>query len=261
MSSNKEIRLGIFGAAGRMGQALVEQSAFYPALKLVALIEAKGNSLVGTVRCGIQITDDVETNFSDLSVAIDFTSPEASVAHAETAAKVGLPLVIGSTGIDVAGRAKLATLATKTPIVFSPNMSLSANVLFDVVQRVANLLPTYDAEITEIHHNLKKDAPSGTALRFAESVRLGRQAGRLVFGREGQVGARKPDEIGVHAIRGGDVVGDHTTFFLGTGERLELVHRVTSRSAFAQGALTAAQWLVNRPPALYDMRDVLGLSK
>jgi 4-hydroxy-tetrahydrodipicolinate reductase len=140
-------------------------------------------------------------------------------------------------------------------------MSLSANVLFDVAERVARSLPGYDSEIVEIHHNMKKDSPSGTAQTLADSVRRGKNGGTFIYGRHGLVGERKPEEIGVHAVRGGDVVGDHTVLFLGAGERIELVHRVTSRDAFAQGAVVAARWLVSnkKSAGLYDMRDVLGL--
>jgi 4-hydroxy-tetrahydrodipicolinate reductase len=164
-------------------------------------------------------------------------------------------------GIDGAKREELARTVKNIPVVLSPNMSLSANVLFDMVETLARALPGYDAEIFEIHHNKKKDAPSGTAKRLAESVKKGRAAGEFVFGRSGLVGERTPQEIGVHALRGGDVVGDHTVFFIGNGERIELAHRVTSRNAFAAGALVAAKWLARQPAGLYDMRDVLGLKK
>jgi 4-hydroxy-tetrahydrodipicolinate reductase len=142
-------------------------------------------------------------------------------------------------------------------------MSLSANVLFDLAERAARSLPGYDSEIVEIHHGLKKDSPSGTAQTLADSVKKGKGRGAFLYGRYGMTGERTPDEIGVHALRGGDVVGDHTVLFLGKGERLELVHRVTNRDAFAQGAVTAARWLVDgkKSAGLYDMRDVLGLTK
>jgi len=255
------VKLGIFGAGGRMGQAIAAVAVKDADVRLAALIESAGSPAVGQERHGIVVTADPAGGLAGLDAAIDFTAPEASVAHAALAARAGVPLVIGTTGVPEDGVEKLRAAARKTAIVFSPNMSLSANVMFDVAERVAGLLPGYDAEITEIHHNLKKDAPSGTAKRLAESVRRGRQKGRLVFGREGLVGERKADEIGVHAVRGGDVVGDHTVLFLGDGERIELVHRVTSRAAFAAGAVVAAKWAVGQPAGLYDMRDVLGLAK
>ena len=253
------LKLGVIGAGGRMGRAIADIAANDPAVTLSALVDARGASCVGETRHGVRVTDDVEGALKSVDAVIDFTAPSASVGNARIAAKVGVSLVVGTTGVDEAGRATLAELARQIPLVFSPNMSLSANVLFDVVEKVAKLLPSYDAEVVEIHHNLKKDSPSGTAQRLAESVRRGRKAGRFVYGRHGLVGQRQPDEIGVHAVRGGDVVGDHTVLFLGNGERIELVHRVTSRSAFAAGAVAAAKWLVGKPAGLYDMGHVLGL--
>ena len=253
------LKLGVIGAGGRMGRAIADIAANDPAVTLSALVDARGASCVGETRHGVRVTDDVEGALKSVDAVIDFTAPSASVGNARIAAKVGVSLVVGTTGVDEAGRATLAELARQIPLVFSPNMSLSANVLFDVVEKVAKLLPSYDAEVVEIHHNLKKDSPSGTAQRLAESVRRGRKAGRFVYGRHGLVGQRQPDEIGVHAVRGGDVVGDHTVLFLGNGERIELVHRVTSRSAFAAGAVAAAKWIVGKPAGLYDMGHVLGL--
>lgn len=253
------LKLGVIGAGGRMGRAIADIAANDSAVTLSALVDARGASCVGETRHGVRVTDDVEGALKSVDAVIDFTAPSASVGHARIAAKVGVSLVVGTTGVDEAGRATLAELARQIPLVFSPNMSLSANVLFDVVEKVAKLLPSYDAEVVEIHHNLKKDSPSGTAQRLAESVQRGRQAGRFVYGRHGLVGQRQSEEIGVHAVRGGDVVGDHTVLFLGNGERIELVHRVTSRSAFAAGAVAAAKWLVGKPAGLYDMGHVLGL--
>lgn len=253
------VKLGVLGAGGRMGRAVAEAARQDPAVELSALIDARGSAAVGEERFGLRVTDHLAASLTGLNVLIDFTAPSASLAHAVLAAQERVPLVIGTTGVDEAGRQKLAELAQKIPIVFSPNMSLSANILFDVVERVAALLPGYDAEVLEIHHNLKKDSPSGTAQRLADAVQRGRKAGRFVYGRHGLVGERKKEEIGVHAVRGGDVVGDHTVLFLGNGERIELVHRVTSRHAFAAGAVAAAKWVVGKPAALYDMRDVLGL--
>ncbi len=244
-----------------MGGAIAEVASQDPAVTLAALIEARGSAAVGEDRYGLRVTDNLAGSLAGLNALIDFTAPSASLGHAVLAAEGNVPLVIGTTGVDEVGRNKLRELAEKIPIVFSPNMSLSANVLFDVVERVAALLPGYDAEVVEIHHNLKKDSPSGTAQRLADAVQRGRNAGRFVYGRHGLVGERKKEEIGIHGVRGGDVVGDHTVLFLGNGERIELVHRVTSRQAFATGAVVAAKWVVGKPAGLYDMRDVLGLAK
>ncbi len=253
------VKIGIIGAGGRMGQAIADVAIRESGVTLAALIEAPGSVALGEIRHGIRIADDLAGALSTVNVLIDFTAPSASLLHAAVAAKGHVPIVIGTTGVDEAGRRTLGDLAKQIPIVFSPNMSLSANVLFDAVERVASLLPGYDAEVVEIHHNLKKDSPSGTAQRLADAVQRGRKVGRFVYGRHGLVGERKKDEIGVHAVRGGDVVGDHTVLFLGNGERIELVHRVTSRHAFAAGAVAAAQWVATKPAGLYDMRDVLGL--
>lgn len=242
-----------------MGRTIADIAAGDNLIVLSALVDARGATCVGETLHGVRVTDDVESALKSVDAVIDFTAPSASVGHARIAANVGVSLVVGTTGVDEAGRAALSEAARKIPIVFSPNMSLSANVLFDVVEKAAKLLPSYDAEVVEIHHNLKKDAPSGTAQRLAESIQRGRNAGRFVYGRQGLVGERNKEEIGVHAVRGGDVVGDHTVLFLGNGERIELVHRVTSRAAFAAGAVAAAKWLVGKPAGLYDMGHVLGL--
>lgn len=250
------LRLIVCGASGRMGRAITDLAEEDPAIKLVGLVEAKTS---GGDRYGVKISSDLKTLLKGAGAVIDFTAPEASLRHAEEAAAAGVALVIGTTGIDEAGKKKLAAAAKKIPLVFSPNMSLSANVLFDAAERVAALLPGYDAEVVEIHHNLKKDSPSGTAKRLGEAIRRGKGKGDFLYGREGLVGQRQEDEIGIHAVRGGDVVGDHRALFLGVGERIELVHQVTSRAAFAAGAIAAAKWAAGKKPGLYDMRDVLGL--
>ncbi|MBL8023135.1 MAG: 4-hydroxy-tetrahydrodipicolinate reductase [Elusimicrobia bacterium] len=255
------IKIGVIGAGGRMGRAIADLVHQDPAVTLAGLIEAPGSPSLGEERYGLRVTDQLATSLRDVNVLIDFTSPSASLAHAVLAAEGNVSFVLGTTGLDEAGRKNLSEVSKRIPIVFSPNMSLSANVLFDVAERVSALLPDYDAEVIEIHHNVKKDSPSGTAQRLAEAVQRGRTSGRFVYGRHGLVGERTKEEIGVHAVRGGDVVGDHTVLYLGNGERVELVHRVTSRTAFASGAVAAAKWVVGKPSGLYDMRDVLGLKK
>lgn len=250
------IRIAILGA-GRMGQAILGQALKDKEVSVSSLVDKWG----GTSLLGVPVTADLDAALAQADAVIDFTGADATLLNAPKVAKAGKALVVGSTGLKGAGRDQFISSVKGIPAVFSANMSLSANVMFDVAERVARSLPGYDAEIVEIHHNLKKDAPSGTAVTLAESVKRGKNGGTFLYGREGQVGERKADEIGVHAVRGGDVVGDHTVLFLGAGERIELVHRVTSREAFAQGALVAAKWLVQKkkPAGLYDMRDVLGL--
>jgi 4-hydroxy-tetrahydrodipicolinate reductase len=250
------IRLAIVGM-GRMGQAILAQARKDKGLEAAVLVGRKA----GRTPDGQEIVSDLGAALKAADVLIDFTGPEATLANAPAVAKAGKALVVGTTGLTGNLRERFVSAVKPIPCVLSSNMSLSANVMFDLAERVARSLPAYDAEVVEIHHNLKKDAPSGTAQTLAESVRKGKGAGSFVHGRHGLVGERKKEEIGVHAVRGGDVVGDHTVLFLGQGERIELVHRVTSRDAFAQGALSAAKWLVSnkKPAGLYDMRDVLGL--
>jgi 4-hydroxy-tetrahydrodipicolinate reductase len=250
------VRIAIFGA-GRMGRAILGEALKDKDVKVAGLVDKTGGASID----GVAVTTDLDAALSAADAVIDFTGAEATLANAPRVARAGKALVVGSTGLAGADRDRFAASVKGIPVVFSSNMSLSANVMFDLAERTARALPAYDNEIVEIHHNLKKDAPSGTALTLAESVKRGKGAGAFLFGRQGQPGARKKEEIGVHAVRGGDVVGDHTVLFLGAGERIELVHRVTGREAFAQGAVAAAKWLVQgkRPAGLYDMRDVLGL--
>lgn len=256
------LNLAICGAGGRMGQAILAAALKNKDIKITGLVEKAGGPIVGKTLEGVTVKDNLAEAMAQSDVAIDFTAPEATLKNAEVMAKAGKAYVVGTTGLTGALREEFIGKVKGIPAVLSPNMSLSANVLFQFAEDLARLLPQYDAEVVEIHHNLKKDSPSGTAQRLADAVARGRnQKEGFVYGRQGLVGERKPAEIGVHAVRGGDVVGDHTVFFLGAGERIELVHRVTSREAFAQGAVAAALWLARQKPGLYDMRDVLGLKK
>lgn len=216
----------------------------------------------GTLRT-VHVSADPAEAIAQADVVIDFTSAEAVMANARAAAAAGKAVVIGTTGLSDAQKAELAGLAKQVPVVFAPNMSVGVNLLFKLAGEVAAVLGLdYNVEITEIHHNQKKDSPSGTAVRLAERVAEGldlNYAQHVKHGREGMVGARPKDEIGMHAIRGGDVVGEHTVSFIGQGERVELTHKAHSRDNFARGALRAAQFAVNAQPGLYDMQDVLGL--
>lgn len=267
------IRTVITGVAGRMGSTLVRMIRDAPDLALAGGLERKGSDAVGrdagTVAglsgpLGVPVGDDLaaalEAGGGEL--VIDFTGPEASLAHARTCAARGVPLVIGSTGFTAEGKAEVAALAARIPIVLAPNMSVGVNVVLEVAAELARALgESYDVEIVEAHHRMKKDAPSGTALRLAEDIAraLGRGRSSFRLAREGQVGERPAGEIGIQSLRGGDVVGEHTVFFYGEGERVELTHRATSRDQFARGALRAGRWVVGREPGLYDMQDVLGL--
>jgi 4-hydroxy-tetrahydrodipicolinate reductase len=240
------LRILINGSKGRMGQALI---AAAPEL---------GLRVVATLDAG----DDLAAAVPGCDVIVDFSSPAATAHVLKVAAKHRKGVVIGTTGHSEAQKKSLRRLAAKVPCVWAGNFSVGVNLLFALVDRAAAILgPDYDAEVIEMHHRFKKDAPSGTAERLLEIIltqrRLGRKA--LRHGRAGITGARTDSEVGVHALRGGDVIGDHTVLFAALGERLELTHKASDRAIFARGALRAAGWLAGRKPGIYDMQDVLGL--
>ncbi len=260
----------VTGAAGRMGTQIIRIVKADPDLRLKGAVERPGfppgqdaGAAAGLGAIGVPITEDLAKACAGASVVVDFTSHEASARHAEICADAGVALVIGSTGFSAETTARVAAAARRIPVVLSPNMSVGVNVLFELVRQAAKALgDAYDVEIVEIHHKMKKDAPSGTAVKLAEiaAEALGRDPAKdFAYARSGMIGARPPRQIGVQSLRGGDVVGEHTVFFCGQGERLELTHRATSREQFARGAIRAARWLAGRPAGLYDMADVLGL--
>ncbi len=261
----------ICGAAGRMGRLLVSLVQEHPAARLVGAVEAAGHPTIGKDAgevagigpVGVQVTSDYDTIATPDTVTLDFTVPEAACAHLRTAVAQGAAIVIGTTGFSAEQRAEAEQIAPKTRALIAPNLSVGVNVLMKVVEDVARILREgFDAEIVEIHHRFKRDAPSGTALALGRIIAAaqGRDFDReVVLARQGISGPRKDDEIGIMALRGGDVVGDHTVIFAGFAERLELTHRAQSRESLARGALRAALWLVHQPPGLYSMRDVLGL--
>jgi 4-hydroxy-tetrahydrodipicolinate reductase len=275
------VRIAVLGAAGKMGQAIVRVVADTPGATLAAAVARADSAAIGRDAAALaglapgQITVTSELPGAGepgqtqphTDVWIDFSSPAASVAHARAAAQRGVALVVGTTGLAPADRAAIAEAARKVPVVLSPNMSVGVNVLLRLVADAARALgPDYDLEVLETHHRHKRDAPSGTALRLAEALAeaTGRDlAGTARYARQGDVGPRTTSEIGLQTLRGGDVVGDHTVFFLGQGERVEITHRASSRETFARGAVRAALWLRAQPraPGLYDMRDVLGLAR
>jgi 4-hydroxy-tetrahydrodipicolinate reductase len=242
------LRVLINGAKGRMGHAL---------------IACAGQDSELTVGAAVDEGDDFAAALANCDVVIDFTHAPVTAGVAEACAAAGKPLVIGTTGHDDAQRAAIAACAKQIPIVFAPNFSVGVNTLFWLTKKAAEILgPGFDLEVVEMHHRLKKDSPSGTARRLAEilaGVRDLSYAKDVRHGREGMVGERTKSEIGMHAIRGGDVVGDHTVIYANVGERLELTHKASSRDTFANGALRAAKWAATRLPGLYDMQDVLGL--
>jgi 4-hydroxy-tetrahydrodipicolinate reductase len=211
----------------------------------------------------IDVGDDLVSALADCQAVVDFSHADASVEVAKRCAESGKVLVIGTTGQDKSSRRAVEESSQKIPIVFAPNFSVGVNVLFWLARKTTEILgPDFDVEILEMHHRLKKDAPSGTAKRLAEIVCEARSLGYendVRHGRLGMVGERTPAEVGMHALRGGDVVGDHLVVYAGIGERVELAHKASSRETFARGALRAVKWVQARPPGLYDMQDVLGL--
>ena len=267
-------RVALVGAAGRMGQALARclHEQRVEGLALAAAVDhpdcaqqgADIGALAGIGDRNIAITADLEAATSASDVFIDFSFHAATAAHAQQASGWGQPLVIGTTGLTHEEQEQVREAAEKIPVVMAPNMSLGVNLLFGLAREAARTLKGkgYDVEIVERHHRRKKDAPSGTAIGLGEAVAEGLDAQLddvAVHGRHGMTGERTSQEIGFHAVRGGDIVGDHTVMFATDGEVLELSHRATSRDAFAVGALRAAAWVVAQPPGLYHMQDVLGL--
>lgn len=241
-------QLAVVGADGRMGKAVGEIAESDPEVVVGAWIEA-----------GDSLTKILETTHC----TIEFALADVTPATARACSEAGVPLVIGTTGHDAGQRATIEACAKAIPIVWAPNFSVGVNTLFWLTRKAAEILgPDFDLEVIESHHRLKKDAPSGTARRLAEILTEVRELSyekATRHGRHGIVGERTDEEIGVHAIRGGDIVGEHTVLFAGNGERVELTHRASSRLTFAAGAVRAAKWVIEKPPGLYDMQDVLGL--
>jgi 4-hydroxy-tetrahydrodipicolinate reductase len=264
------IDLVVTGAGGRMGGRLIALAAAAADLRVAGALERADHPAVGrdagevagAGRLGVAVTADPGAVLVAGRVLVEFTAPAPTLEHLRVAAARGAPAVVGTTGLEPAQVAELGRLAERVPVVYAPNMSVGVTLALRLLAQMARALgDDYDVEITEIHHRMKKDAPSGTAQRMAEVIAeaLGRDLGEVgVYGRHGLVGERGRREIGVHALRGGDVVGEHTVVFSTLGERLELTHRAHSRDTFAQGALRAARFAAGARPGLYSMHDVLG---
>ena len=242
-------RVIINGARGRMGQALIACAKAAPASFELSV--------------GLDVGDDLAAALPACDAVIDFTHADSTVAVAEACAAAVKILVIGTTGHNDADRARISEISKKIPVIFAPNFSVGVNTLFWLTRKATEILgPDFDLEVVEMHHRLKKDSPSGTARRLAEILAEVRELDydkNVMHGREGMVGERQKTEIGMHAVRGGDVVGDHTVIYANVGERVELTHKASSRDTFAKGALRAARWAQGQKPGLYDMQDVLGL--
>ncbi len=265
------MRLCIAGASGRMGRMLIETVLTSDGDSLAGALDVAGSPALGQdasaflgTPCGVAITSDLHAALSGADALIDFTRPEGTLAHLAACRTLGVRAVIGTTGFDDAGKAAIADAAHDIPVVLAPNMSVGVNVVLMLLDKAARALSTgYDIEVIEAHHRHKVDAPSGTALAMGEV--LARALGRdlkdcAVYAREGHTGPRDPSSIGFATIRGGDIVGDHTVLFAGTGERIEITHKSASRQGYAAGSLRAAHFLADKPPGLYGMAEVLGLA-
>ena len=263
------LKIAIAGSSGRMGRSLLSAIFESDDMTLHAALERPGSDWVGKdagelvgARCGVAISGDIEA-VSGADVLIDFTRPEATLAHLEFCRKAKVDMVIGTTGLSAEEKSILASAGDDISIVFAPNMSVGVNLALKLLEIAASVLgDDYDVEIIEAHHRHKVDAPSGTALKMGEVVAeaLGRNLSECaVYGREGVTGERSSKTIGFATVRAGDIVGDHTVLFAGTGERIEITHKASSRATFATGALRAARFIHGRGAGLYDMRDVLGL--
>jgi 4-hydroxy-tetrahydrodipicolinate reductase len=266
------MKIGVLGCAGRMGQTIIAEVLRTDGCTLAGGTEAEGHSaigrdlgaLAGLEEIGLEVHGDAPGLIAAADVVIEFSTPEAKLRHAALAAERGRGHVIGTTGLDSDAARRLQEMAARTPIVWAANMSLGVNLLCGLAEQVARSLgpEAFDIEIVEFHHRHKIDAPSGTALALGQAAAQGRNV-RLEDvadrGRDGNTGARATGAIGFAALRGGDVVGDHSVIFAGIGERLELTHKASDRGIYARGAVHAARWLEGRPPGLYGMADVLGL--
>jgi 4-hydroxy-tetrahydrodipicolinate reductase len=263
------MKICMAGACGRMGRRILEL-AVADGIEIggaVDVPQASGAELIVGTESGkprtVKVSSDAAVALAHSDVLIDFTVADACLGNIKAAVEAGKPAVVGTTGLTDAQKAELATYSRSIPIVHAPNMSVGVNLLFKLTSEVASILGLdYNVEIVETHHNQKKDSPSGTAVRLAERAAeaLGLDYAKdTAHGREGMVGARPRPEIGMHAVRGGDVVGDHTVYFIGQGERIELTHRAHNRDNFARGSLRAARFALEAKPGLYDMQDVLGL--
>jgi 4-hydroxy-tetrahydrodipicolinate reductase len=265
------IKTIVTGAGGRMGARIIQLIRESSDLDLVGAVEKKGHPVVGKDvgevlglgKIGLIISDNLTSLMDSGEVIIDFTFHSASMEHLRQAAPKNKPTVIGSTGFTSQEMEEIRGLAQSMPMVVAPNMSVGVNVLFKVVHDVAQTLGEgFDIEILEVHHKMKKDAPSGTAMKLAQVLAQARSQNLdevAVYERKGIIGERKPEEIGIQTFRAGDIIGEHTVLFGGMGERLEITHRAHNRDTFARGALRAARWIVRQNNGLYDMQDVLGL--
>jgi len=265
------VKIIVSGACGRMGSRIIALSKEYRELKLIGALEHEEHKdmgrdigeTIGIGHLGVNLLSNMKEIKERADVLIDFSNPQATLKHIRTAVEMDTAMVIGTTGFNKEELMEIESHTQRIPCVLAPNMSIGINLILKIIKDISRLLgDDYDIEIIEAHHRLKKDAPSGTALKLAETIAeaLNRNLDEVgVYTRKGLIGERKRKEIGIQTIRAGDIVGEHTVLFGGLGERIEITHRASSRDTFARGALRAAIWIAGQRPGLYDMQDVIGL--
>lgn len=251
------IKILVCGAAGKMGREIINAAQDFDDIKIIAGIEAKGNKFAGKTISDVNIFDDILTVIKDADCVVDFTNHNAAIENLHKIKGYKKPCVTGTTGFSELDQKEIESMSKIFPIFMAPNMSLGVNHLYNLVKSSVNTLPDYDVEIIETHHRAKKDAPSGTAKAIAQIIKNAKPDIKFIYGREGMVGERKRGEVCINSVRGGDVVGEHRVLFLGNGEFIELRHYATSRKCFAAGTLEAIRFIINKPPGLYCMQDIL----
>lgn len=250
------LKIGISGGRGKMGKKITGLVTDNPDMELAGILESPEHEDTGKVISGVKVTSDIKGVVKNSDVIIDFSAPENTLEVAGVCAKLGVKLVIGTTGFGKKQKNKLKNYSGSVPILLSPNMSVGVNLIFKIAKEISQSIPDYEKEIVEAHHNKKTDSPSGTAQKIADIIST--EEDEQIYGRKGNVGARDKNEVGIHAVRGGNIVGEHTVMWVGPHDRIELTHRAASRSVFAGGALKAARWLAEQDKNdLYSMEDVL----
>lgn len=254
------IRVALCGALGRMGSEVARTIAEQDDMTLSVALEAENHPNIGVKMGELEVVSDLRSRIENADVLVDFTNPDGAVDHVSIASEQSVPAVVGVTALRDEQMEIIRRASEQIPIVYAPNMSVGVNLLFNLVSEAATILKDdFDFEIVEMHHRMKKDAPSGTAAKIADILSRVKEGSQQIYGRQGLIGGRKPQEIGIHALRGGDVVGEHHVIFAGNGERLEISHKASSRRTFASGVIKAVRFVINREPGLFDMNDVLGL--
>jgi 4-hydroxy-tetrahydrodipicolinate reductase len=254
------IRIALCGALGRMGRAITEAVAQQNDMSLTSAIEAPNHPGLGSRINNVGVISSLEAVIATSDIVVDFTNPTTTMNHAMLASNHKRPFVTGTTGLSKEQLEALETASKAIPMVVAPNMSVGVNLLYRLVENASKILgDDFDVEIIETHHRFKKDAPSGTAARLADILARSKEGSTVIYGRKGLVGERPRKEIAIHALRGGDVIGEHTVIFAGIGERVEITHRAHSRATFANGVIRAIRFVVDKSPGIYTMGDVLGL--